>query len=87
MRAVLTSQPNPTTGQSYVTFTNPTEGHTTLEVFDLNGRMLTRLFNALNAPGEQYRFEFDGSHLPNGVYLYRLTTGNEVVIEKFIIAR
>lgn len=86
-RATLTSQPNPTSAQSYVTFTNPVEAQTTLEVFDLNGRMITQLFNSHSAPGQEYRFEFDASQLPNGVYVYRLTTGREVLIEKFMIAR
>ncbi|MFT6998172.1 MAG: hypothetical protein ACJAQ4_001932, partial [Cryomorphaceae bacterium] len=35
----------------------------------------------------EYRFEFDGSALPSGVYIYRLTTQNEVLIEKFMISR
>jgi hypothetical protein len=60
---------------------------TTLEVFDLNGRMITQLFNSHSVPGQEYRFEFDASQLPNGVYVYRLTTGREVLIEKFMIAR
>ncbi len=39
------------------------------------------------SPGQDYRFEFDGSSLPNGVYLCRLTTGSEVLIDKFMITR
>jgi hypothetical protein len=37
--------------------------------------------------GQEYRFDFDGTYLANGVYIYRLTTENDVVIEKFMIAR
>lgn len=86
-RSGLTSQPNPSSGPSMVTFTLPETGRATLEVFDINGRLVRSLFNSVADEGMDYRLEFDGSHLPNGVYLYRLTTNKEVVTEKFMIAR
>lgn len=86
-QAALKSTPNPTNGPSNVTFSNPREEYNTLEVYDLSGRMVERLFQGVASPGQEYRFEFDGSSLPNGVYLYRLTTDTEVVTNKLIIAR
>jgi hypothetical protein len=53
----------------------------------MSGRMLRAIYNAQAEQGQDYRFDFDGSHLPNGVYLYRLSTDKEVVIEKFMIAK
>ncbi|MEM9050828.1 MAG: T9SS type A sorting domain-containing protein [Bacteroidota bacterium] len=85
--AAIVSQPNPTEGQSNVTFSVVEEGYTTLEVFDMSGRLVDALFTGTAIPDADYRFEFDGSSLPNGVYLYRLTTENEVLNEKFMIAR
>jgi len=85
--AALASNPNPTSGQSNVTFTLAEEGYTTLEVFDLGGRLIDGLFNGIVMPNSDYRFMFDGSSLPNGVYIYRLTTEREVINEKFMIAR
>jgi hypothetical protein len=85
--AALASNPNPTSGQSNVTFTLAEEGYTTLEVFDLSGRLIDGLFNGLATSNNDYRFTFDGSFLPNGVYVYRLTTESEVINEKFMIAR
>lgn len=85
--AVITSSPNPTTGQSFVHFSNPREEYATLEVYDLSGRMLRRIFSQVTTPDLEYRLEFDGNYLPNGVYLYRLTTESETVIDKFMIAR
>jgi myo-inositol-hexaphosphate 3-phosphohydrolase len=63
------------------------EGTTTLEVYDMSGRMLDALFNGVAQANNDYRFQFDGSTLPNGVYIYRLTTDKEMVNEKFMIAR
>jgi hypothetical protein len=85
--AGIVSSPNPTSGQSNVTFTVAEEGTTTLEVYDMSGRMLDALFNGVAQANNDYRFQFDGSTLPNGVYIYRLTTDKEMVNEKFMIAR
>jgi hypothetical protein len=84
---VLSSQPNPTSGQSTVFFKTASTSYTTLEVFDMSGRSITTLFNQVANEGQQYQFTFDGTYLANGVYIYRLTTENDVVIEKFMIAR
>ncbi len=85
--AKLASQPNPTEGISIVTFTTDTGTRATLEVYDVSGRSVATLFNAEVQPDQEYRAEFNGAALPNGVYIYRLTTDAEVVIEKFMIAR
>jgi hypothetical protein len=85
--AKLASQPNPTEGSSVVTFTTETGTRATLEVYDVSGRSVATLFNAEVQPGQEYRAAFNGAALPNGVYIYRLTTDAEVVIEKFMIAR
>ena len=85
--AALSSSPNPTAAQSYVTFSNPGGEYTTLEVYDMSGRMVERIFSQVTVPGQEYRLEFDGAGLPNGVYLYRLTTESETITDKFMIAR
>ncbi len=85
--ASLSSQPNPSPGPSDVSFTLSESGHASLEVYDLSGKLIRSIFNASAEGGLDYRFHFDGSALPNGVYLYRLTTKDEVLIDKFMIAR
>ncbi|MCZ4408253.1 FG-GAP-like repeat-containing protein [Cryomorphaceae bacterium 1068] len=84
---MISSSPNPSEGQAFVNFTVVEEGYATLEVFDMSGRLVDVIFAGLAQPNADYRFEYDGSALPNGVYLYLLTTENEVVTEKFMIAR
>jgi len=85
--ASMSSSPNPTESQSFVTFTVPTATDATLEVFDMSGRRIAELYSGFAEPSSEYRFEFDGSDLPNGVYIYRLTTNEETTTEKFMIAR
>ncbi len=83
----LSSYPNPTTGTSQVVFSTGENGIATLEVFDMSGRTVATLFNQTVKSEVDYRVDFNGNNLPNGVYAYRLTTQNETVIEKFLIAR
>lgn len=83
----LSSFPNPTGGQSTVSFEMNTSERTTLEVYDMNGRSVATLFNAVANADQLYRFDFNATSLPEGVYIYRLTTESEVVIEKFIVTR
>jgi len=59
----------------------------TLEVYDMNGKMVEALFSGVAQPESDYRFEFNGSNLPNGIYIYRLTTESEVKTEKFVISK
>lgn len=85
--AALMSQPNPTTGLSTVIFTLPESGRATLEVYDMSGRMIQSLFNQDVQPDQEYRMDFQADGLPNGVYIYRLTSAVGVNTEKFILAR
>ena len=62
-------------------------GNVTLEVYDLNGRVIETLFSQEAQPDLEYRIHFDGSALPNGIYIYRLTTDRIVEIEKFMISK
>jgi hypothetical protein len=83
----LNSSPNPTEGHSEVSFSMSHEGSATLEVYDLNGRLIESLYSGQVVADISYRVHFDGSRLPKGIYVYRLTTGSEVEIEKFVIGK
>ena len=83
----VSSYPNPTTGVSQVVFETGSSAYTTLEVYDMSGRNVATLFNQVALAGQEYRADFDGSTLPNGIYIYRLTNDSETIIEKFMISR
>ena len=84
---VMETFPNPTDGMSNVTFTTGKTLRTLLQVYDASGREIATLFNQTADAGVEYRLDFDGSNMPNGMYIYRLTTPDEVIIRKFMIAR
>lgn len=83
----LTSLPNPTSGPSQVVFTSANTTRTLIGVYDMTGRNVATLFNQEAIQGQEYRLNFDGSFLPNGVYIYKLTNDTETIIKKFMIAR
>ncbi len=83
----LSSQPNPSAGLSWVTFEVDRLQRVRLEVYDLSGRLIETLYTGEAVEGHHYSLLFDGSKLPNGVYVYRLHSASEVLIDKFMIAR
>jgi hypothetical protein len=85
--AQLSAYPNPSSGLSQAVFSLETSERATLEVYDMNGRLVQELFNGIAESGVEYRVDFDGLSLPNGVYMYRLTSESETIIEKFMIAK
>ncbi len=83
----LSVYPNPTTGPAVVEFTPATKGKSIIQVIDMSGRIVETIFNQNVDADQTYRVTFNGSDLPNGVYVTKLTTDNEVSIEKIMIAR
>jgi hypothetical protein len=82
--ANLFSNPNPVSDIADVTFEPVVDSEALLEVYDMSGRLISTLMNGMVIGGNQYRVQFDSSSLPNGVYLYRLTTSGHVFTERFL---
>ncbi|WP_026754230.1 T9SS type A sorting domain-containing protein [Sediminibacter sp. Hel_I_10] len=81
------SYPNPTTGISNVEFVAKTSGKVLIEVYDINGRNIAQVFNGETFAGQQYKADFNGSNLSSGLYIYKITTNNTSITEKFIISK
>ncbi|TXD82178.1 T9SS type A sorting domain-containing protein [Subsaximicrobium wynnwilliamsii] len=81
------SYPNPTSGVSNVEFVAKTSGKVLIEVYDINGRNIAQVFNGNTFAGQQYKANFDGSNLASGLYIYKITTNNTSISEKFIISK
>lgn len=83
----FTVYPNPTSGPAVVEFTPALNGTSMIQVIDMSGRIVKTIFNQDVEADQTYRISFDGSDLPNGIYITKLTTDTEVSIEKIMIAR
>jgi len=79
--------PNPTSGTVAVGLNSALQGYTTIEVYDASGRLVEMLYSGEVEPDVHYRFDFDGSVLPNGIYLVRATSNGVSSQEKMIISR
>jgi len=85
--STLETYPNPSTGPVSVEFTTPKAERVTIEITDMSGRVVSTMFNEIADANQTYRLDFNGRALPNGIYITRMTTENEVVIKKVMIAR
>lgn len=78
--------PNPFNPTTAINYSLPENTFVTLNVYDLNGHKIRTLVNGLQDAG-YYGLNFHAGDLPSGVYLYRLTAGNEVVTKKMVLMK
>jgi hypothetical protein len=78
--------PNPFNATTTITFSLPRKMHVTLRVFDLIGREVVTLSNAVMSSGLQ-RFVLDGRHLPSGTYLCQLRSADYSITQKLLLVR
>jgi hypothetical protein len=78
--------PNPFNPTTRIRFDVPRAGPVKLEVFDLIGRSVRTLVDGVQAVGS-YTVTFDAGELPSGLYLYRLTAGDQVEIRKMVLLK
>ncbi|MFN2422521.1 MAG: T9SS type A sorting domain-containing protein [Cryomorphaceae bacterium] len=79
--------PNPSTGPINVELVTDKEEFLTLEVLDMSGRTVKAMFSQVANAGQVYRLDFNGSNLPNGMYITKLASDSEISIKKVMIAR
>ncbi|MGE5400703.1 MAG: PQQ-dependent sugar dehydrogenase [Ignavibacteriales bacterium] len=57
-----------------------------LEVFDIHGKRVDLLFSGPMEPG-RYKFQWDGTNFPSGVYIYQLRAGNYEASKKMVLIK
>ncbi len=75
--------PNPTSGNFHVRVENETGHAVTVELYDLTGRQVFKINQALEK-GVSGEFIVDASELDKGVYLMKLRMGDELVIRRVV---
>ncbi len=78
--------PNPFNPRTIISFRIPTEERVTLRVYDILGREVRVLVDGVLGAGE-HRYQFDGTGLATGVYIYRLIAGSYVESRKMQLVR
>ncbi|MFZ1730045.1 MAG: T9SS type A sorting domain-containing protein [Bacteroidota bacterium] len=74
---------NPSTSISY-NINNP--GHVTLKVFNVVGLEVATLVNGVHSAGS-HSIDFDASRLSGGMYVYRLSAGDESISKRMMLVK
>lgn len=78
--------PNPFSERTTIRYALDKVAHVRLSVYDVVGRQVKVVEDA-HKPAGEYEIIFDGSRLPAGFYLYRLSAGARTVAGRMILAR
>ncbi len=83
--------PNPFNPKTSVSFYVPEGGHVNVAVYDISGRMVTRLLDSSLAAGE-HSVEWNGvdkrgSRVASGVYFFRMRAGAVVDVQRGILVK
>ncbi len=80
--------PNPFTSSTNVSFSVPADGHTTVEVYNaVNGQKTGTIFSEETKAGQSYNCTIDGTYLPSGVYIYKISSKNSSYVGKVTLVK
>ena len=78
--------PNPFNPTTAISFDLPVACDVSLDVYDVNGRVVARLVSAHRKAG-RHTVLFTAKGLVNGVYFYRLNAGDYTAVRKMTLVR
>jgi hypothetical protein len=78
--------PNPFNPSTTIEFTLPTSEFVTLKIFNILGEEVTTLVNDKLQAGV-HTYQFEGSNLASGVYMYRIEAGEYNKVMKMILLK
>ena len=70
-----------------INFVIPQKSAVSLSVYDMSGKLVAELINNETKTEGSYSYEFDGSRLSSGMYVYRLTAGKHSETRKMILVK
>jgi hypothetical protein len=78
--------PNPFNPTTTFTFDISAANNVRIDLYNVAGQKIQTLVNDYYAPGV-YEVNFNGSHLPSGVYFYKMISGNFVQTKKMALIK
>ena len=78
--------PNPFNPTTKIEFSMPVEGNAALYVYDITGRMVSKLVDG-NLKAGIHNFTFDGRNISSGIYFYKLVTEKLIETKKMILVK
>jgi hypothetical protein len=79
--------PNPFNPTTTIEFTVPTDGYTTLTVFNVIGQEVATLVSGMAKAGYLNTVKFDASQLSSGIYYARLTHDGHQLLHKMMLLK
>ncbi|WP_212003314.1 ice-binding family protein [Chitinophaga sp. HK235] len=80
--------PNPFNGKAVVEFRTPgANEHVVVELYDMKGFKILTLFDKKVKGNVWYKTEVNGTSLSEGVYIYRISNGHQVINGKLILIK
>jgi photosystem II stability/assembly factor-like uncharacterized protein len=84
--ALKQNYPNPFNPSTKIEFRLNTKEHVLLKIYDVLGREVEVLVNEIKSAG-MHSIDFNASKLSSGVYLYTITTANNIETKKMILTK
>ena len=81
----LTSYPNPNYGISNIEFGLGYDSYVTVSVFNMSGELIAILFEGNMSSGNFQVATFDATDLPAGMYIYKMTTSDNIYHQRLIL--
>lgn len=78
--------PNPFNPMTTIEFNMKKAGIAKMDVYDINGRLISTLFDGYKQEGRQF-VKFSGYDMPSGVYFYRFTANGFADTKKMMIVK
>ncbi len=78
--------PNPFNPSTKIIYNVPKESQVKLEIFNILGQQVATLVNEVK-PSGKYTINFDASKLSSGVYVYQLTSQNQILSKKMMLLK
>jgi hypothetical protein len=83
---ILINYPNPFNQKTAIQFEISNKQPVQLKVYDIVGNEVSTLVNEEKAAGK-YVVNFDGTNIPEGIYIVRIQSGNSITTRKMIVKR
>lgn len=78
--------PNPFNPSTNITFELAEDGNTSLQLYDISGRLIYSIFNGFIEAG-YHSYKFSAINLPSGTYFYSLQTQSGTISKKLVILK
>ncbi len=79
--------PNPFNPTTTIEFTISKGSNVTLTIYDINGKLVSKLINSAYFNSGNYKITFDASKLASGTYFYELTNGIQQLTRKMSLIK